>query len=151
MGIIRCRKYRQTKASKKRDRALRARRRAKKQKPLNFIGDFQGYLNEQNYKSEQWFITFLQAQPTIPNPERNKPIGPYYADFCWEKLKLIVEIDGNYHYSDEQQEKDQRREQSLKELGYRVLRLDYNHNHQAREVITQIRNECWELRKKEAA
>jgi very-short-patch-repair endonuclease len=40
---------------------------------------------------------------------RQVPIGPYIADFCCLKAKLIVEVDGNQHGYDENIQKDARR------------------------------------------
>jgi very-short-patch-repair endonuclease len=40
---------------------------------------------------------------------RQVPIGPYVADFCCLKAKLIVEVDGNQHGYDENIPKDARR------------------------------------------
>ena len=54
---------------------------------------------------------------------REFPIGPYTADFCCVELKLMVEIDGEPHLTDEGRERDRIRDQFLKELGYKVLRV----------------------------
>jgi len=40
---------------------------------------------------------------------RQHPISLYIADFYCHKLKLIVEIDGGYHYEKEQIPKDEER------------------------------------------
>ncbi len=47
---------------------------------------------------------------------REFPIGPYTADFGCVELKLIVEIDGESHLTDEGRERDRIRDQYLKEL-----------------------------------
>jgi very-short-patch-repair endonuclease len=51
---------------------------------------------------------------------RQVQIGPYIADFCNHRLKLIVEIDGGQHAS---QPADQARTRRLNQEGYRVLRF----------------------------
>ena len=55
---------------------------------------------------------------------RQHPIGDYIADFICLKKKFIIEIDGGYHYSREQQEEDAIRTIDLERLGYSVLRFD---------------------------
>jgi very-short-patch-repair endonuclease len=54
---------------------------------------------------------------------RQVPIGPYVADFCCLKAKLIVEVDGNQHGYDENIIRDQKRSAYLISQGYRVLRV----------------------------
>ena len=38
---------------------------------------------------------------------RQHQIGDYIVDFYCHELKLIIELDGGYHFTDEQQKKDQ--------------------------------------------
>jgi len=52
---------------------------------------------------------------------RQFPIEDYIVDFICRKLKLIIELDGNYH--DLIIEKDQLRDKRLAELGYQVIRI----------------------------
>jgi len=54
---------------------------------------------------------------------RQAPIGPYVVDFVCKRCKLIIEIDGDSHYSDPGQRRDAVRSAYLAELGYRVLRF----------------------------
>ena len=49
---------------------------------------------------------------------REYPIPPYTADFCCVALKLIVEVDGEHHQTDEGRERDKRRDRYLAEQGY---------------------------------
>lgn len=54
---------------------------------------------------------------------RQHSIGYYIADFfCYEK-RLVVEIDGNQHYSVSNIEYDKDRDSILDGFGYRVLRI----------------------------
>jgi very-short-patch-repair endonuclease len=52
---------------------------------------------------------------------RQHPIGPFVADFCCPRLRLIVEVDGGIH--DESVEQDEERTRLLAASGYTVLRL----------------------------
>ncbi|MDP3879362.1 MAG: endonuclease domain-containing protein [Dehalococcoidales bacterium] len=54
---------------------------------------------------------------------RQKPIGDYIVDFYCSKAKLIIEIDGSQHFSDEMAEDDRIRDEYLSSLGLRVLRF----------------------------
>ena len=51
---------------------------------------------------------------------RQKPIGPYVADFYCAELKLVVEIDGDSHA--EQEAYDAERSAYLARQGIRILR-----------------------------
>ena len=54
---------------------------------------------------------------------RQEPIGPYFADFVCRERKLIVEIDGATHSTDEELDRDQVRTEFLRQCGYRVVRF----------------------------
>ena len=54
---------------------------------------------------------------------REVPIGPYTADFCCIENKLIIEIDGEPHFTEEGLAKDRVRDRHLQDLGYKVLRF----------------------------
>lgn len=54
---------------------------------------------------------------------RQAPIGPFVVDFVCKRAKLVIEIDGDSHYSDEGIERDIARTEYLRRLGYSVLRF----------------------------
>jgi very-short-patch-repair endonuclease len=54
---------------------------------------------------------------------REYVIEPYTVDFCCIALKLVVEIDGEHHFTDAGKSADQVRDQFLMRLGYKVLRI----------------------------
>ncbi|MHB1110978.1 MAG: cobaltochelatase subunit CobN, partial [Devosia sp.] len=54
---------------------------------------------------------------------RQVSIGPYFADFACHHPKLIVELDGDTHGTDEARVHDARRDAFLASAGYRVLRF----------------------------
>lgn len=54
---------------------------------------------------------------------RQLTIGPFIADFACREHRLIVEVDGATHGSDEEVAYDQRRTAYLESQGYRVLRF----------------------------
>ena len=61
---------------------------------------------------------------------RQRPIGPYFADFACLEAKLIVELDGGQHT--DAVAYDENRTRFIEAQGYRVLRF-WN-----QEVLTQI-------------
>ena len=54
---------------------------------------------------------------------REYPIPPHTADFCCVALKLIIEVDGQHHQTEEGRQRDERRDRHLVELGYALLRI----------------------------
>jgi len=54
---------------------------------------------------------------------RQKPIGDYIVDFFCPRAKLVIEVDGSQHFSDEMTEYDRIRNEYLSNLGLRVLRF----------------------------
>ena len=50
-------------------------------------------------------------------------IGQYIVDFFFRESNLIVEIDGGYHFTEEQQKEDAVRQTWLESQGYNLLRL----------------------------
>ena len=53
--------------------------------------------------------------------EFQKPIGKYFADFCFEFKHLVFELDGSAH--DGRTNRDKKRTEDIKELGYTVIRF----------------------------
>lgn len=54
---------------------------------------------------------------------RQKNIGNYIVDFYCPAVKLVIEIDGGQHYSQQGREKDRKRDDYLSRLGLNVLRF----------------------------
>ena len=54
---------------------------------------------------------------------RQLPVGPYFADFACRECKLIIELDGATHGTDEAAHHDERHSALLGEQGYRVIRF----------------------------
>jgi len=56
----------------------------------------------------------------VQAPDGDRPVR---ADFCCREHRLIVELDGEPHETDEARERDRRRDAFLRSEGYRVLRF----------------------------
>ena len=54
---------------------------------------------------------------------RQKIIGKYIVDFYCPKANLVIELDGEQHYSEAGQAKDRARDDVLREMGIKVLRF----------------------------
>ena len=54
---------------------------------------------------------------------RQHIIGDYIVDFLFRKSKVIVEIDGGYHFTEKQQTDDAVRTDWLEKKGYKVIRF----------------------------
>ena len=54
---------------------------------------------------------------------RQHIIGDYIVDFFFRKSRVIVEIDGGYHFAAEQQKADTLRTECLEVQGYKVVRF----------------------------
>ena len=59
--------------------------------------------------------------------QRQKAIDNFIADFYCHKAKLIIEIDGSQHYTEEGKQKDEFRTEILEGYDLKVIRLT---NHQ---------------------
>lgn len=55
--------------------------------------------------------------------KRQVPIGNYIVDFCCQKKKLIIELDGGGHNQYEQKSVDLKRQKFLEAEEYKVLRF----------------------------
>ncbi|AXB30830.1 endonuclease domain-containing protein [Vibrio campbellii] len=54
---------------------------------------------------------------------RQHGIGRYIVDFYCAELNLVIEIDGDSHFSDEGKEKDTKRDAFMETLGIKVVRF----------------------------
>ena len=73
-------------------------------------------------ESKLWHLYLKKLKPRFI---RQKIIGFYIVDFYCPKLKLVIEIDGEQHYLEENAVYEKRREEYLKTQGCKILRF-YN-------------------------
>lgn len=55
--------------------------------------------------------------------KREKVIGNYIADFVIKKSRLVIEVDGGYHFTESQMAKDKEKTAYFIKRGYSVLRI----------------------------
>ena len=76
-------------------------------------------------EAERWLWEKLRSRELDAFKfRRQRPIGPFVADFVCLKRKLIIEVDGGQHA--EGLEQDKKRSEFLTGEGYQVLRF-WNH------------------------
>ena len=74
-------------------------------------------------EEESILWNLLRANKTGYKFRRQHPVDKFIPDFVCLEKKLIVEVDGDYHLTEEQVELDKIRTQILEEMGYRVVRF----------------------------
>jgi very-short-patch-repair endonuclease len=88
--------------------------------------EFRTHLKHSHTEAEELLWNYLM-NATMRKGQRGikfvqqLPIGPYFADFCCPRAKLVVEVDGVYH--DRQKEYDEKRDDFMAGHGLLVLRF----------------------------
>ena len=67
-----------------------------------------------------WY-DFLRTHPV--RFSRQKVLGKYIADFYCAEAKLVIELDGSRHYTEEGKQYDEERTAFLEEYGLTVIRI----------------------------
>lgn len=83
-------------------------------------------------EAEAHLWKYLSARKMGIKFNRQHIIGDFIVDFVSLKYKLVIEVDGEYHYEEEQIISDEERTAYLNRCGFRVLRFDN------KEVLTDI-------------
>jgi len=81
-------------------------------------------------------LKFLRQHPIIYQVSNNRPFY-FIADFYCAEKKLVLEIDGLIHET--QQEEDQHREEILESLGLNILRIKNEEVEDISKVLEKIR------------
>lgn len=91
---------------------------------------------------EKWFDDVLIKHDLYNkyNIKYNHSIYPYFLDFAFVDLKLDIEVDGKFHYTQEQNIKhDKKRNDYLINKGWKVFRISiYEVNHNALDVENEF-------------
>jgi very-short-patch-repair endonuclease len=80
-------------------------------------------LRQNQTPSEKKLWWYLRGQKLGAKFKRQHSIGGYILDFYCPEKKLIIELDGEVHNSEEAREYDTVRDKYFIELGYKVLRF----------------------------
>ena len=76
---------------------------------------------EQTPAERKLWFEFLSAHPE--KFTRQKPLGPYVADFYCARYRLVIELDGDSHFTDASERYDLARTQHLASLQIAVVRF----------------------------
>jgi very-short-patch-repair endonuclease len=68
---------------------------------------------------------------------RQHPIDTFIADFYCHEKKIVVEIDGEYHFQNDQPQYDAWRTEILENLGITVIRFS---NYEVENEIEKVKN-----------
>ena len=75
-----------------------------------------------NMTKEERRLWYDFLKPLTVSVKRQKIIGSYIADFYIPSDKIVIELDGSQHYSDEGKDYDAERDAFMTSLGITVLR-----------------------------
>ena len=73
-----------------------------------------------------WY-DFLRSYPV--RFSRQKVLGNYIVDFYSAQAKLVIELDGSGHYTEEGKQYDEERTKFLSEYGLKVVRISNTEIH----------------------
>lgn len=95
---------------------------------------------EMTKEEKHLWYDFLSGLPV--GFRRQKTIDNYIVDFYSYKAQLVIELDGNQHFDNEEQvQKDKQRDERLADLGLTVLRFsNYDINRNFKRVCEEIYN-----------
>ena len=72
------------------------------------------------WERKLWY-EYLRTYPV--RFQRQKAIGNYIVDFYCAKGKIVIELDGGGHYTEEQIAADQQRTKELEKMNLSVIRI----------------------------
>lgn len=73
---------------------------------------------------------------------RQRPIGPYFADFACLEVGLVIELDGSQHAEGQAAEYDFKREQMMLSQGFQTLRF---WNNDVLEQTDSVLEKIWQV------
>ena len=90
------------------------------------------------FEQELWF--YLRGRK-FQNMKfyRQVPIGKYIVDFLCKDKRLIIELDGSGYLEEKQEMHDKIRDEYLKSLGYKILRIYNNELNNIDNVLEYLR------------
>ena len=101
--------------------------------------------NPTEEENKLWHILLKHIKPRFT---RQRIFGNYIVDFFCPKLNLVVEVDGEQHYLEENKAYEEKRTAFLENSGYKIIRF-YNSdiNHHIKDVERTILCVCKERAK----
>jgi len=78
--------------------------------------------NQTPWETKLWQVLRSRKLKSLKFRRQYK-IGRYIVDFCCLSLKLVIEVDGGQHNTDDLKIKDKERQRYIESQGYQVLRF----------------------------
>ena len=93
--------------------------------PMNYelLKDNAKRMRKEPTEAEAAFWNIVRSDALGVKFRRQHIVGNHIVDFICLEKKLVVEIDGGYHLTNEQQIEDNLRSMELKQYGFSILRL----------------------------
>lgn len=92
---------------------------------LPYLKEKRVYLRNHMTKAELELWQYLKDRQLEGRKfRRQHSINNYIVDFYCPSERIIIELDGEYHYQEEQLLKDKERDMHLTALNFKVLRFD---------------------------
>ena len=92
---------------------------------LKYLKETRRHLRRNMTEAELVLWTVLKDKKLCGKKfRRQHSIGYYIADFYCPSEKLVIEVDGQHHFTPEGVEKDTERDSHLQLLGIKVLRFE---------------------------
>jgi leucyl-tRNA synthetase len=89
----------------------------------HLLNDFAKRMRSESTEAESILWNMLRSKKLGYKFRQQHPIDIFIPDFVCLDRNLIVEVDGGYHFSEEQKLLDAERTRILEQLGYRILRF----------------------------
>lgn len=94
-------------------------------KNLDYLKDCRRGLRKRLTPAEAALWSFLKNRQAFGLKfRRQTSIENYIFDFYCAQYKIVIELDGEPHFTEEQATKDQKRDKRLTELGCTILRYE---------------------------
>lgn len=106
---------------------------------INLIFDRARELRNRSTHAEELLWTYLRTKPLGYKFRRQHPYGLYILDFCCHKAKLVLEVDGSIHESEDVKLYDAERQKNIESDGLKVIRF------RNKEIETQIEDVIYRI------
>ena len=100
-------------------------------------------LRKNQTKAEEILWWYLRDRKMGVKFKRQHGVGGYIADFYCSEKKIIIELDGEIHNTEDAREYDAVRDKFFTELGYKVLRFkneEVENKNKIEEVLKKIQS-----------
>ncbi len=102
-----------------------------------FLFEYAKQLRNNPTKAETILWLRLKGKQLGVKFRRQHPIYKYSVDFYCHELKLVIEVDGDYHEQRNQMEYDKFRSKDLSEFGIHIIRFSNNQIEKKLNFVTE--------------